>query len=130
LWIKCKLKNGEREKNEYDGQDVQGQKNEVIIENNLRLLLDVVHVSNLWSSKQYECIKCHWKTSNNNKGKGSAKEWAQTKAVTGSGIIENNKNRRGVEKNKKRRCVEYLAVGCKVVSAFIIIIEMCRKEGV
>jgi hypothetical protein len=32
-------------KNQCDGQDVQGQKkNEAIVENNLRLLLEVVHI--------------------------------------------------------------------------------------
>jgi hypothetical protein len=51
LWIKCQLKDGGREKNEYNGQDVQGQKNEVIVENNLRLLLDVVHVFELMEFK-------------------------------------------------------------------------------
>jgi hypothetical protein len=33
------------------------------------------------------------------------------KARGRSGIVENNINRRGVEKNRKRRHVEYLAVG-------------------
>jgi Uri superfamily endonuclease len=48
----------------------------------------------------------------------------------GSGIVEKNKNKRGVEKSKKRRHVEYLAIRCKVVVAFIIIFGMCKREGV
>jgi hypothetical protein len=28
------------------------------------------------SSQQHECRKCHWETTDNSKGKGSAKEWA------------------------------------------------------
>jgi hypothetical protein len=52
------------------------------------------------------------------------------KARGGSGIVEKNRNRRGVEKSIKRRHVEYLFVGYKVVAAFIIIFGMCRREGV
>ncbi len=37
------------------------------------------------------------------------------KARGGSKIIEKNKIKRGVEKSKERRRVEYLAVGYKVV---------------
>jgi hypothetical protein len=48
----------------------------------------------------------------------------------GNGIVEKNKSRRTIEKNKERRHVEYSAVGCAVVVAFIIIFEMCRMEGV
>ncbi len=47
----------------------------------------------------------------------------------GSGIVKNNRSRRGVEKSRKRS-VEYLAVGCKVVLAFITIFEMCRKRHI
>jgi hypothetical protein len=49
------------------------------------------------------------------------------KARGGSRIIEKNISIKGVEKNKKRRSVEYLVVGCKVVVVFIIIFEMCKK---
>ncbi len=48
----------------------------------------------------------------------------------GSGIIEKNKNRKGVEKSRERRSVEYSIVGYKVITAFIIIFKMCRREGV
>jgi hypothetical protein len=52
------------------------------------------------------------------------------KGSGGSKIVENNRNRRGIEKNRERN-VEYLAIGCKVIIAFIIIIfGMCRREGV
>jgi hypothetical protein len=40
-----------------------------------------------------------------------------------NGIFENNLSKRGVEKSKKRN-VEYSAVGCKVIVAFIIIFRM------
>jgi hypothetical protein len=46
----------------------------------------------------------------NNKGKGSAKKWTQTKARGGSGIVVKNKSRRIVKKSKEKN-VEYLAVG-------------------
>jgi hypothetical protein len=48
----------------------------------------------------------------------------------GSGIIENNRNKRGVGKSRKRRHVEYLAISRKVATTFIIIFEMCRKEAI
>jgi hypothetical protein len=51
------------------------------------------------------------------------------KARGGSEILEKNRSRRGVEKNKKRS-VEYSVVGYKVIVAFIIIFGMCRREGV
>ncbi len=54
---------------------------------------------------------------NTNKGKRRSK------------IVEKNKSRRGVEKSRERN-VEYLAVGYKVVITFIIIFEMCRKDGI
>jgi hypothetical protein len=38
------------------------------------------------------------------------------KAGGGSGTVKMNNSRRGVEKSKKRRSVEYLVVGCKVVA--------------
>ncbi len=65
----------------------------------------------------------------NNKGKGNTEEWAQTKIGGGRGIVEKNKSWRGVEKNIEKN-VEYLAVGCKVTTTFIIIFGMCRREGV
>jgi hypothetical protein len=52
------------------------------------------------------------------------------KAGGGNIIVEENKSRRGVEKNRKRRNVEYSAIGCKVATTFIIIFRMCKKEGV
>jgi hypothetical protein len=48
----------------------------------------------------------------------------------GRGIVENNKSRKGVKKSRKGRRVEYLVIGYKVTSAFIIIFRMCRREGV
>jgi hypothetical protein len=33
----------------------------------------------------------------------------------GSGIVEKNKSRRGVEKSRVRRCVEYSTVGCRLL---------------
>jgi hypothetical protein len=65
----------------------------------------------------------------NSKGKGSAKECAQIKAGGGSKIVEKNISKRGVE-NSRERNVEYLAIGCQVVIAFIIIFGMCRREGI
>ncbi len=62
----------------------------------------------------------------NSKRKGNAKEWVQTKARRGTRIVENNKSRRGVEKSRERKNVEYLVVGYKVVVAF----GMCRNEGI
>jgi len=66
----------------------------------------------------------------NNKGKGSVEEWTQMKGRGEGEIVDKNKSRRGVEKSKERRSVEYSIVGCKVIAAFIIIFEMCRREGV
>jgi hypothetical protein len=51
------------------------------------------------------------------------------KARGGSGIVEKNKSRRGVEKSKKKN-VEYSVIGYKVIVTFIIIFGMCRREGV
>ncbi len=51
------------------------------------------------------------------------------KARGGSEIVEKNRSRRGVENNKKRS-VEYSIVGCKVGITFIIIFEMCKREGI
>ncbi len=48
----------------------------------------------------------------------------------GSEIIEKNRSRRGVEKKKEKRNVEYSAIGYKVIVAFIIIFRMCRREGI
>jgi hypothetical protein len=47
----------------------------------------------------------------------------------GSGIVEKNKSRKGVNKSKERS-VEYSTIGYKVTATFIIIFKMCRKEGV
>jgi Uri superfamily endonuclease len=43
------------------------------------------------------------------------------KAGGGSGIVEKKISRRGVEKNKERRHIEYSTIGCKVVAAILII---------
>jgi hypothetical protein len=51
------------------------------------------------------------------------------KARGGSEIVEDNRSRRGVEKNRER-IVEYSVVGCKVVATFIIIFGLCKREGV
>jgi hypothetical protein len=67
-----------------------------------------------------------WLTTTNSKGKRKAEEWTQTKARGGSGIVGKNWNRRGVEKSRERSD-EYLAIGYKVIIAFIIIFGMCRK---
>jgi hypothetical protein len=45
-------------------------------------------------------------------------------------IVGKNRNRTTIEKNKERRCVEYLAVAYEVATAFIIIFKMCRREGI
>jgi hypothetical protein len=34
------------------------------------------------------------------------------------------------EELRRAKCDEYLAVGCKVIVAFIIIFGICRREGV
>jgi len=119
-----------RWKNECDRWDVQGwEKNKVTIESGLHLLLEVCTFLKFWSSQQYECKECNWKTTMNNKGKESVKEWAQTKVGGGSEIAENNRNRRGVEKSRKRN-VEYSTIGCKIATAFIIIFGMCKRQGI
>jgi len=49
----------------------------------------------------------------------------------GSIIVQKNWTRRGIEKSKKKREVEYSDVGYKVNTTFIIIIfETCRRKGV
>jgi hypothetical protein len=50
----------------------------------------------------------------------------------GNRIVEKNITRRGIEKSIKKREVEYLDVGYKGNTTFIIIIifETCRREGV
>jgi hypothetical protein len=48
----------------------------------------------------------------------------------GNKIVENNRNRKQVEKSKKKRSVEYSIVGYKVVVAFIIIFKMCKRDSV
>jgi hypothetical protein len=50
------------------------------------------------------------------------------KARGGSGIVEKNTSRRGIEKNRKRTSVEYLVVGYNIVDTFIIF-KMCKKES-
>jgi hypothetical protein len=52
------------------------------------------------------------------------------KARKGSIIVENNRSRISIEKNKKRRHVEYSTIGYEVVSAFIIIFEMWKMKSV
>jgi hypothetical protein len=52
------------------------------------------------------------------------------KVGRGSKIVEKIKSRRGVAKNRERRNVKYLVIGCKVIATFIIIFGMCRREGV
>jgi hypothetical protein len=47
----------------------------------------------------------------------------------GSGIVENNRSKKGVEKSRKKS-VEYSIVGYKVTATFIIIFRMCRREGI
>jgi hypothetical protein len=54
-------------------------------------------------------VKSNWKITVNNRGKGSVEEWA-------SEIVEKNKSKRGVEKSRKKKNVEYSAVGYKVVT--------------
>jgi hypothetical protein len=50
------------------------------------------------------------------------------KVGRGSRIVKMNISRRGVEKSRERS-VEYLAIGCKVATTFIIF-KMCRREGI
>jgi len=52
------------------------------------------------------------------------------KAGGGIIIVNKNKSKRGVEKNKERRSAEYSGIGCKVFAAFIIIFKMCKREGI
>jgi hypothetical protein len=52
------------------------------------------------------------------------------KARIGSGIVEENRSRKGVAKSSEKRHVEYSTIGCDVVIVFIIIFKMCRREGV
>ncbi len=51
------------------------------------------------------------------------------KARIGSEIIKKKKKKK-VEKSRMWKHVEYLVIGCKVIITFIIILKMCRKEGV
>jgi hypothetical protein len=44
-------------------------------------------------------------------------------------IVEKNLIKRGIEKNKERRNIEYSTIGHKVVVAFIIF-KICRREGI
>jgi len=48
----------------------------------------------------------------------------------GSKIVENNRSRRGVEKSRVRRNVEYPTIGYKVVATVIVIFRMCKRECV
>jgi hypothetical protein len=52
------------------------------------------------------------------------------KSRGGSKIVEKNRSRRGIEKNKERKNVEYSTVSYKFVTAFIIIFGMCKREGI
>jgi hypothetical protein len=52
------------------------------------------------------------------------------KAGGGSGILEKNRSRRGVEKRKEKGPVEYSVVSCKLVVAFIVIFGMWRRKSV
>jgi hypothetical protein len=52
------------------------------------------------------------------------------KVRIGSGIVEKNKSRRAVEKNIKRRHVEYSTIGCEVAITFIIIVGKCRRKNI
>jgi hypothetical protein len=95
--------------------------------------LHLLEVARIFEVLEFTIIwmqKVQLKTTTNSKGKGSAKEWTQTKVGGGSKIVENNISRRGVEKSKEKRSVEYLAFGYKVTFAFIIIFGMCRREGI
>jgi hypothetical protein len=67
--------------------------------------------SKFWKSPKHGCGECNWITTKNNKGKGSIEEWAHMEARGGSGIVEKNKNKWGVEKSKTWRCVEYSTIG-------------------
>jgi hypothetical protein len=52
------------------------------------------------------------------------------KARGGSGIVEKNINRRGVEKSREKRHIKYSTIGYKVAATFIIIFKMCKREGI
>jgi len=52
------------------------------------------------------------------------------KARKGSIIVEKNRSRITIEKNKEIRHVEYSTIGCEVVLAFIIIFRMCKLKSV
>jgi len=106
------------------------KKNKVTIKSGLCLLLEVVFVFKVLEFIIAWCRKCHWKTTENSKGKGSAKEWTQTKTRRRNRIIKKNKTKRGVEKSIKRRHVEYSIIGYKVIVTFINIFWMCRREGI
>jgi hypothetical protein len=41
-----------------------------------------------------------------------------------------DKSRRVIEKNRKKRPVEYSTIGFEVATAFIIIFEMCKRKSV
>jgi hypothetical protein len=45
-------------------------------------------------------------------------------------IVDKNKSRRGVEKSREIRSVEYSTIDCKVAVTFIIIFRMCRREAI
>jgi hypothetical protein len=51
------------------------------------------------------------------------------KAGRGSGIVEKNRSKKGVEKSREKS-VEYSTVGYKVTATFIIIFRRCRREGI
>ncbi len=54
------------------------------------------------------------------------KEMQKSEHRGGSIIVEKNRSRRGVEKSRSQRRVDYLVIGYKVVVTFIIIFGMCR----
>jgi hypothetical protein len=65
----------------------------------------------------------------NSKGKGSVDESTQMKVGRGSGIIENNRSRKGVKKNI-HKSVEYSTINHNVTTAFTIIFGMCKRESI
>ncbi len=54
----------------------------------------------------------------------SGHKWKQEEEV-----VDKNKSRRRVEKNRERS-IEYSTIHCKVIVAFIIIFKMCIREGI
>jgi uncharacterized membrane protein len=48
----------------------------------------------------------------------------------GSEIVEKKRSRRGVERSKERKSVEYLAISYKVTVTFIIMFKKCKKDDI